>query len=87
MYIHIGKDSVVNSDNIIAIFNINSLEQKKSLENICKDIGISDNIVDVSDNNKKTLIICEIKNIKKGYITNISSTTIAKRCKMPLREE
>ena len=80
MYVHIGKDSVINSNNIMAIFNIKSLTKKRNLNDICKNIGISDNIIDVSDNSKKTLIICCLNKKLKGYITNISSTTIAKRC-------
>lgn len=80
MYVHIGKESVINSDNIMAILNIKSITKKRDLKDICKNIGISGNIIDVSDNNKKTLILCKLNNNLRGYITNISSATIAKRC-------
>ena len=56
MYVHIGKDVVINSDNIISILDIESLEK-----------------------NKKSLIILEKNNKIMGYITNISSSTLAKR--------
>ena len=80
MYVHIGKDQIINSDNIITILDIKSLEKKKSLENICKELKISDNIIDVSEENRKSLIITQDKNKqKKGYISNISSTTLGKR--------
>ena len=79
MYVHIGKDVVINSDNIIAILDIESLEKKKKLEEILQNLKISDNIIDVSDKNKKSLIILEKNNKIIGYITNISSSTIAKR--------
>ena len=80
MYVHIGKDQIINSDNIITILDIKSLEKKKSLENICKELKISDNIIDVSEGNKKSLIITQDKNKKnKGYISNISSITLGKR--------
>ena len=49
------------------------------LENILQNLKISDNIIDVSDKNKKSLIILEKNNKIIGYITNISSSTIAKR--------
>ena len=32
MYVHIGKDVVINSDNIISILDIESLEKNKKLE-------------------------------------------------------
>ena len=81
MYVHIGKDVVINSDNIIAILDIKSLEKKKSLENICQELKISDKIIDVSEDNKKSLIITQDEKEKryKGYISNISSTTLGKR--------
>ena len=79
MYVHIGKDVVINSNNIISILDIESLEKNKKLENILQNLRISDNIIDVSDKNKKSLIILEKNNKIIGYITNISSSTIAKR--------
>lgn len=79
MYVHIGKDVIINSNHIIAILDIKSLEKKKSLENICKDLKISDNIIDVSEGNQKTLIITQKEQKYKGYISNISSTTLGKR--------
>ena len=79
MYVHIGKDVVINSNNIISILDIESLEKNKKLENVLQNLKISDNIIDVSDNNKKSLIILEKNNKISGYITNISSSTLAKR--------
>ena len=79
MYVHIGKDLVINSDNIVAILDIESLEKKKKLEEVLQNLKISDKIIDVSENNKKSLIILKKKDIVLGYITNISSITIAKR--------
>ena len=79
MYVHIGKDVVINSDNIITILDIESLKKKKKLEEVLQNLKISGNILDVSDGNKKSLIILEKNNKIIGYITNISSITIAKR--------
>ncbi len=79
MYVHIGKDVIIKSENIVAIFDILSLEKKNSLENICKNLKISDKIIDVSENNQKSLILVNKNNKTKGYISNISSTTLGKR--------
>lgn len=79
MYVHIGNDTVINSEEIIAILDIKSLEKKDSLKNVCKNLKISDNIIDVSEGNKKTLIVMQGKNKNRGYISNISSITLGKR--------
>lgn len=79
MYVHIGKDIVVNSDNIIAILDIETLEKKKNLKDICQELKISDKIIDVSEDNQKSLIIIQKEMEYKGYISNISSITLGKR--------
>ena len=79
MYVHIGKDSIIKSEEIIAILDIESLQKKKNLEEVLQNLKISDNIIDVSEGNKKSLIILEKNDKIFGYITNISSSTIAKR--------
>ena len=79
MYLKISKNLLINFNEIIAILNINSLEKKESLENVCKKMKISDNIVDVSEDNKKSLIITKKGEEIKGYITNISSNSLEKR--------
>ena len=81
MYVHIGKDIIIKKENIIAILDIESLEKRKKLEDICQELKISDKIIDVSQGNKKTLIITQDNKNKenKGYISNISSITLGKR--------
>ena len=79
MYVHIGKDIVINSEDVIAILDIDSLIKKKNLKEVLQNLKISDNIIDVSEENKKSLIIIQKNGKNFGYITNISTTTIAKR--------
>ena len=75
MYLHIGKDKLIDDNNIIAILNIETLKEKENVENICKNMNFSDNIIDVSDGNKKSLIIIKEKKQTKAYISNISTIT------------
>ena len=79
MYVHIGKDIVLNSNHIISVLDIDVLEKKKNLQEVLQNLKISDKIIYVSDGNKKSLIIIQKNNENFGYITNISTTTLAKR--------
>jgi len=79
MFLHIGKDLVVHQKDLIAILTIESIQNKKSFEDVCKSLNIRDKIIDVSDQNMKSLILVQEKGETKGYITNISSATLAKR--------
>ena len=76
MYVHIGKDFVINSENIVAIIDISKLRKKKSVEEILQKIRKSVKIVNVTMDNQKSLIILN-KNL--AYVTNISTATLTKR--------
>lgn len=76
MYLHIGKDYVIDENNIIGIFNMEAIKKSREYEHLYENI--KDNIVDISGGVQKTLILVKNKNTK-GYITNISSTTLKKR--------
>ncbi len=78
MYVHIGKDTIIPSKNIIAIINLEKLLNNKSMEEIKKEINL-EKIIDISLGNKKSLLIAKNKEKTEGYISNISSTTLAKR--------
>ena len=79
MYLHIGNEKLVQQKNIIGIFDIDSLKKSEEYDNIME--SLKNNIVDVTKDKKKTLIITIENNIKKGYISNILSTTLYKRAK------
>lgn len=73
MYLHIGKDVIVNNKKIIGIFNIERNNDLLQLYGKTRD-----KIIDISDGTPKTLILI-YDNLIDGYITNISSTTLKKR--------
>lgn len=76
MYLHIGKDYAINENNIIGIFNIETISKSKEYKNFIE--SIKKDLIDISDENQKTLILVKDKFIK-GYITNISSVTLKNR--------
>lgn len=78
MYLHIGKNIILNINNVLGIFDIDSLKKTGSYDIIINNIQ---NIEDISDNKQKTLILTKENEKYKIYISNILSTTIAGRCK------
>lgn len=79
MYLHIGKDFIINSKTIIAIFNIDYVKNTKEYKAMYKSLEEAGNIIVVSDKKEMSFILTEENNIKKAYITNIGANTIAKR--------
>lgn len=78
MYLHIGKDLIIKDKNILFILNYKNLKEnnifKKFMNNLDKK-----NIIDISNNNAKSIIITEESKTTTGYITNISTNALQKR--------
>lgn len=79
MYLHIGKNTVLDSRDIIGIFDMDSLKDSHEINKIFEDLKKENNIINVSESIEKSLVLTKIDGIIKGFISNISSTTLAKR--------
>lgn len=79
MYVHLGKEFIIPTKEIITILNLEKMLKNKTLEEIIKELKIEKNIINIAEGNHKSLIL--LKNEKKleAYISNISSTTIERR--------
>lgn len=79
MYLHIGKDFILNSKHIIAIFNIDYVKNTKEYKDLYKSLEENKSIINICNDKQKSFILIEKNKIKKAYITNISVNTILKR--------
>lgn len=79
MYVHIGKEYIVPSNEIIAILDLEKMLKNKSLEEILKELKLEQNIMNIAEGNHKSLLLLKKEETIRGYISNISSTTLAKR--------
>lgn len=77
MYLHIGKDYILNNNDIIGIFNINTLKKSNSYDYILENL--SEKVIDISGGKPKSLILVSKNNKNIGYISNILSSTIGNR--------
>lgn len=76
MYLHIGKEYVINEEEIIGIFNIETIKKNKEYNEFFENI--KNDLIDISNGIQNTIILINDKT-KRGYITNISSSTLKKR--------
>ena len=79
MYLHIGKDYIINNRDIIGIFNIDFVKNTKEYKSMLDKLKAEGNLRNIADNQNKTFILTEKDTVVKGYITNIGTTTIGKR--------
>jgi len=78
MYLHIGKDIILKKENILLILDYENLKEDKVFNDFFNKIE-KRNIVDISENKPKSVVITKDGDVIKGYISNISSTTLGKR--------
>ena len=79
MYLHIGKDIVINDKEIISILNLNYVKNTKTYKKMYKNLEEKKAIINIADNKEKTFILTKEKSIEKAYISNISVNTLIKR--------
>ncbi len=79
MYLHLGKDTVVNTSNIIAIMDLESSSMSANTREFLKVVEEEGFVENVSEEIPKTFIVCEIDGRSVVYVTNISSKAIAGR--------
>ena len=79
MYLHIGKDIIIKRDEIIGIFNIESILDTKEYNCIIETLKEVNRIQDISNGEPKTLVLYTKENNLCGVISNVSSNSIGKR--------
>lgn len=74
MFIHLGGDTLISSENIIAIINVENVSDPECLKKLFKGQDQKE-IQKIDHENCKSLIITD----KKIYLSQISSLTLKKR--------
>lgn len=81
MYLHLGRDVVVDNKTIVAIFDLDKTTIGKITKDYLKNAQIENRVVNVSDDLPKSFIVCENNNITTIYISQISAITLLRRSK------
>jgi len=81
MYLHLGQDTVVQTDTIIGIFDLENASLSKYTREFLSSRTDAGEIFNVSFEMPKSFIVCEDPKTKKRtvYISQISSRTLWKR--------
>lgn len=80
MFLHLGKDTVVNTKNIISFFDLESASMSRhtrSFLKIMEEEGFIRNVADTEI--PKSFVVCEIDGQSVVYITNISTRALVGR--------
>ncbi len=76
MYLFLGGDVTVRKDDVIGIFDIEECSVSRITADFLNASQKQGRVVSVSDDMPKAFVVCS----EKTYITNVSNTTINRRC-------
>ena len=79
MYLHIGKNTIINKNDIIALFNLDYIKNTKEYKAMKAKLEEEGNLERLTDEKQNSFIITSNKLKTKGYLTNIRTVTIGKR--------
>ncbi len=79
MYIHIGKDVVVQDTDIIGIFDLDNATVSKRTREFLNINEKKGNVINVAEDLPKTFIICKKNSDTVIYLSQISSSTLRRK--------
>ncbi|WP_101697446.1 extracellular matrix regulator RemB [Clostridium minihomine] len=80
MYLHLGQDTVIKTDDIVGIFDLETSTISKNTREYLARAEKDGRVVNVSMEMPKSFVLCCDKREKiTVYISQISSTTLLKR--------
>ena len=79
MFLHLGKDAVVNTKDIVAIFDMDNTTVSKNSRKFLAQAQKNGQVVDTSEDLPKSYIVANTNGKTKVYISSVSSQTLLKR--------
>ncbi len=82
MYLHLGQDILVKTEEVIGIFDMDNTTVAKGTRKLLAEAEKKGQVVTVTADLPKTFVLCgKGKGERKVYLCQISSTTLRKRTK------
>ena len=79
MYLYLGQDTVVGTDDIVGIFDLENTSISRVTKAYLAGAQKSGHIVEVSPEIPKSFVVCEKKGRHRVYLIQISPATLKKR--------
>lgn len=79
MYLHLGENTVVRTDSIIGIFDMDTSTISKWTKDYLYNATKNKRVINVSMELPKSFVVCNENNEIKVYVSQISSQTLMKR--------
>lgn len=79
MYLYLGQETVVRTDNIVGIFDLENTSISRLTKIYLKTAQKNGEVIEVSKEIPKSFVVWERKGKRKVYLSQISPATLKKR--------
>ncbi len=79
MYLHIGKDTILRTEDIIGIFDLDTATVAKNTRNYLNLAEKKGEVINVTTELPKSFIVTKSEGKRKIYISQLASSTLEKR--------
>lgn len=79
MYLHLGNDTVVHTENIVGIFDLENTSVSRYTRKYLAQVQKEGKVVNVSMELPKSFVVCDQGGRETVYISQISPATLMKR--------
>ena len=81
MYLHLGQDTIVMTDRIIGVFDLDNSTVSKHTRNFLSKAQREGRVIDVTPELPKSFIVCESGGVETVYLSQMSPATLLRRSK------
>ncbi len=86
MYLHLGQDTVVRTDRIVGVFDMDNSTVSKHTKSFLRKAQLENRVVNVSMELPKSFVVCEENGVERVYISQMSPSTLLRRVRSGLQE-
>ena len=79
MYLHLGKGTVINSEEIIAIFDLDITSQSHLTRKYLNMAEKAGQVINAAEDIPKSFVVAEIKGERRVYLSQMATATLLKR--------
>lgn len=79
MYLHLGKDTVITAESIVAMFDIDACTVSKKTRDFLANAEKNGRVVNVSFELPKSFVVCNENGKTVVYISQLSTKTLLNR--------
>lgn len=79
MYLHLGQDTVITTESIVAMFDIDACTVSEKTRDFLAMAEKNKQVVNVSYELPKSFVVCQKNNETIVYITQLSTKTLSMR--------